>query len=154
MECTKAGHENPKKTAGGKKKEETCTPYHGSGATRGVVGYTLQNLAWANRQKLQKDMISHKSKTWCLHNNIWKIKTKTKRNIQLKAVKGDRRMPHLPNGHTLQTTLPKPYQRLALVPNPLIRAEEIVIYARIITNYILYYYVIQCISIFQIFSLH
>ena len=144
----------PPETSRWKKKEGTCTPDQGSGATRGIFGCTLQNLVCANTQKLQKDLTSHKNKTWFLHNNIWKIKTKTKRNTQLNAVKAARRMPHPPNGHTLQTTIPKPYPRLALVPNPLIRDCKIVIYARIITNYILYYYVTQFISLFPIFSLH
>ena len=36
---TKAGHENPKKLAGGKKTRGTCTPDQGSGATLGVLGY-------------------------------------------------------------------------------------------------------------------
>ena len=35
---TKAGHENPKKPAGGKN-TGTCTPDQGSGATLGVLGY-------------------------------------------------------------------------------------------------------------------
>ena len=78
----------------------------------------------------------------------------TKRNTQLNVVKDDRRMPHPPNGHKLQTTIPKSYPRLALVPKPLIRDCKIVIYARIITSYILYYYVTQFISLFPIFFLH
>ena len=41
------------KTSRWKKKEGTCTPYHGSGATRGVLGYTFQHLAWANRPARQ-----------------------------------------------------------------------------------------------------
>ena len=41
------------KTSRWKKKKGTCTPYHGSGATRGVLGYTLQHLAWANRPARQ-----------------------------------------------------------------------------------------------------
>ena len=40
--CTKnkrtAGHENPKKPAGGKTRG-TCTPDQGNGATLGVLGY-------------------------------------------------------------------------------------------------------------------
>ena len=76
-------------------------------------------------------MTCHKSKTWCLHNNIWKIKTKTKPDRQLNAAKAGRRMPHPPNGHTLQTWAPDTnyYPRLALVPSPLIRAGKKSIYA-------------------------
>ena len=84
-------------------------------------------------------MTCHKSKTWCLHNSIWKIKTKTKPDRQLNAVKAGRRMPHPPNGHTLQTWAPDTNYnpRLALVPSPLIHAGKNSIYAnRIITNYI------------------
>ena len=66
---------------------------------------------------------------WCLHNNSWKIKTKTKPRTQLNAAKAGRRVPHPHNGHTLQTTIPKSYPRLALVLSPLIRAGKIVIYA-------------------------
>ena len=86
-----------------------------------------------------KDLTSYKSKTWCLHNNTWKIKTKTpKPDRQLNAAKASSRMPHPPNGLTIQTTIPKPYPRLALVPSPLIRAGKIVIYAnKIIKNYII-----------------
>ena len=76
-----------------------CKSLQGSGANRGILGYTMQNLACANRQKLLKDLTSQKSKTWCLHNNIWKIKTKTKRSTQINAVKAYRRMPHPPKGH-------------------------------------------------------
>ena len=68
-------------------------------------------------------------------------------------MKAGRRIPHPPNnGHTLQTTIPKPYPRLALVSSPLIRDCIIVIYARIITSHILYYYVTQFIYLFPIFS--
>ena len=84
-------------------------------------------------------MTCHKSKTWCLHNSIWKMKTKTKPDRQLNAVKAGRRMPHPPNGHTLQTWAPDTNYnpRLALVPSPLIHAGKNSIYAnRIITNYI------------------
>ena len=79
-------------------------------------------------------MTSHKSKTWCLHNNIWKIKTKTKPDRQLSAAKAGRTMPHPPNGHTLQTWAPDTNYnpRLALLPSP--RAGKKLIYAnRIIT---------------------
>lgn len=135
-------------------KEGTCTPDQGSGATREILAYSLQNLACTNRQKLQKDLTSHKCKAWFLHNNIWKIKTKKKRNTQLNAVKAGRRMLHPPNGHTLQTTILKLYPRLALALSPPIRAGKMVIYARNITNYIFYYCVTQFISLFPIFSLH
>ena len=96
LNAPKPGTKTPKNQQV-EEKEGTCTPDQGSGATRGILGYTMQNLACANRQKLQ--------------NNIWKIKTKTKR----------------PKGHTLQTTIPKPYPRLVLVPSPLIPAGKIVI---------------------------
>ena len=68
-----------------------------------------------------------------------RFKTKTKPDRKRNAAKAGRRMPHPPSGHSFQTTIPKFYPRLALVPSPLIRAGKIVIYAnRIITNYIIY----------------
>ena len=55
------------------------------------------------------------------------LTTKTKPHTQLNVAKAGRRMPHPPSGHTLQTTIPKPYPPLALVPSSLIRAGKIVI---------------------------
>ena len=128
MKCTKVGHEDPKTQQVEKRgnvhpRPRQCYP-------RGFRVYYV-NPSMHKKTKVTEGYDLPQSKTWSLHNNIWKIKTKTKPDRQLNAAKAGRRMPHPPNGYTLQTWAPDTnyYPRLALVPSPLIRAGKKSIYA-------------------------